>query len=748
MKLKRLGIISCILLGSFSLSRAQEETPDTLLTPGYQELDELVIEAQRPVLQSDGATTTYNVADDPGAAASTALEMLKKVPMVSVDGNGTIRLNGETNFKFKINGQENPMLQQYADKILEGMPAASISKIEVITEPGAKEDAEGSVGVINIITATTAQKQDGYSGNITFRGGARSVGPSLYGILKKDKVTISLNANYMWRYNGDKNQQHSETEYLTGDKGFLISDVEQRSKMQFAGGNLNLSWEPNAKNLFTFGLNLMGFHLNLNSINGTDLRLDQSLNPIWGMSQMGSGRLSMLNLSANASYRHNFSDAKNYLILSYLYNFGRFGINIDRSYRDLEEVSSKSPMGYDSVETDNRNYNRGHTVQADYANDFKSEHHLLEVGAKATLRHNTAHGYEGFNDQPLLEASNLLQLQDVYAAYASYTGSFNPVTILAGVRYEHTLMGIRDYFVQQRDFTNHLNDVVPNAAVTLKMGGMSNLRLAYQMRISRPSLEQVNPFALTISPFEERRGNPDLTSEHNHKVSLTYSAFGRLFGGNIGFEYTIANDAISGFQFLENRDGRDINVTTFANIGRTRQAALIGFLNWNIIHNMSLNLNGRLAYNTLKAPSLGYSNHGWGGNIGGAWNYTVAQVNKFSAYGGWYARNLNVQGYNTGFYYYGVSASRDFLPSKNLTIGISANNFLQKSVKFTSFSKTHESIVTSVGRSFSQWDVALSITWKFGSLKAQVKHTGADINNDDINSSSNNNTGGTSGAGI
>ena len=727
-------MLACCSVANAAL---QTEETDTLNLPGYHELQELVIEAERPVLQSDGATTTYNVEEDPSAESSTAMDILRKVPMVSVDGEGNIRLNGQSNFKMQVDGMENPMLQQYASQILNAMPASMIVKIEVITEPGAKQDAEGSAGIINFITQKK-QNSDGYSGNIGMSVSNRSFGPSLYGIVKKNKVTVSANFNYQGSVMPQRGENHSVIDYLTGDSGSLETNTSQKTRFNFIGGNLNLSWEPNEKNLFTLGANVNNVHIGLNDILSETSMFGNTGTPLWGFSQDGSGKMNILSLSANASYRHNFAPEGNYLVFSYLFNFGDNDIRYHLLMNSVDNYLASDPF-------ENRlsnSYNRGHTVQIDYANNFKSEHHLMEVGAKGIFRRNNAlsKNYIGKNqDSPqfLSNIDNIRQPQDIYAGYGSYTGKFGQLTALAGIRYEHTRMGITDLEDPKQSFTTYLNDWVPNAALTWQFDGMTNLRAAYQMRISRPSLDQVNPFELALNPFEVRTGNPDLKSERSHKITLSYTNFGRVFGGNIGLEYTLVNNAISGYTYMRTVGNNNVLYTSYANIGKTNTAALTGFLNWSIIQHMNLSINGRLEYTTLKAPALGYSNHGWGGNIGGAWNYTAAKVNKFTAFGGWFARRLNVQGYNSSYYYYGVGASRDFLADRSLTIGINAINFLQKTISYSNYARTDETISKFNGKNLDAWNLGLSITWKFGSLQSKVKDTGVEVKNDDISTSSN-----------
>ena len=716
------------------------EAVDTLALPEYEELEEIVVTAEKPMIKTDGAKLTYNVDEDPAAASSNALDILKKVPQVSVDGDGNIRLNGSGNYKLQVNGLENPMLKQYAGQILENMPGNMVVRIEVITEPGAKEDAEGTAGIINIITERKQQK-DGYNGTASLKVDNHNLSPSLVATYKRDKVTVSANVAYSLGFAPQKTEQEMTTTYPgDSDTGSIQTHMSQEMKYHFVNGGLNMSWEPDTRNLFTAGADIFYLDGDLNPLNGYTQQSDPSSILMWSFRQDGYGAMKILNLSANASYRHSFAtEGKNNLVLSYLFNFGRNNIWFDRIYTGMVNYNPDHLCR----DEETLSFNRGHTVQLDYSNDFHSEHHLMEVGAKSILRHNTALNNYKWGDSPETmvaipeAAGNIMQPQNIYSAYASYSGNFDKLGIVAGLRYEHTLMGITNRLDGKQDFRNRLNDWVPNAAATWNFSQSSNLRLAYQMRISRPSIDQVNPFRLSLSPYEVREGNPDLTSERSHIISIKYSGFGRVVGGSIGLEYNLADNAISGFTFLRQENGINTVVTSYANIGNRQVGALTGFFNWNIIQGMNVTVNGRLAYNHLSAPAEGFRNHGWSGNIGGAWNYNVDGACRLSAYGMWNSRNINVQGYASGYYYYGLSAARDFLADKSLTVSISANNFCQKKMSFKGHTATSNVIYDNVARNLTPWSVGISVSWKFGNLNAKVKDTGVKVENDDINSSSN-----------
>ena len=132
------------------------------------QLNEVRVVAQRPLVKVEVDKLTYSAKDDPDATTSSVLDLLRKVPLVTVDGEDNIRLKGSGNFKFYLNGKPSNMISGNPSQVLKGMPANSVKDIEVITDPGAKYDAEGVGGIINLVTERRAD--DGYTGSVGANG--------------------------------------------------------------------------------------------------------------------------------------------------------------------------------------------------------------------------------------------------------------------------------------------------------------------------------------------------------------------------------------------------------------------------------------------------------------------------------------------------------------------------------------------------------------------------------------------------
>ena len=167
--------LSLLLLASIPAA-AQSEPSDSIVyaptdsLPDVEELEGVTVTAKKPVIQSEADRLIYNVDEDPAATTNSALEMMRKVPMLSVDGEDNVKLKGQENYKIYLNGKPDPTLSSNYKEVLRSMPASSIKKIEVITEPGAKYDAEGLGGIINIVTFSSA-RLEGYTVNIGANAG-------------------------------------------------------------------------------------------------------------------------------------------------------------------------------------------------------------------------------------------------------------------------------------------------------------------------------------------------------------------------------------------------------------------------------------------------------------------------------------------------------------------------------------------------------------------------------------------------
>ena len=710
---------------------------DIFLSQDGETLSEVVVTARKKLVQSDGATLTYNVEDDPEATINSTIEMLRKVPMVTVDADDNIKINGDSNFKILINGKEDPMLSGDVKTILKSMPAATIKKIEVVTEPGAKYDAEGTGGILNIVT-TGKQSLDGYLANVSARVANNNYGGSFYGRGKINKVTASANVNYSKSINqGYTITGNTVLENLTDDiNRYQTSDSRMKNKFNYTGGNLNISWEPDTLNLITIQGNIGKTAFGQISHENVSMKTIEML-PVWELKRDNNTDYKNLWAGANASFQHTFHRTGHFLVASYIFGYGNsnsdqttFTFN-NNGYTDEDPWRLQKSVGHDYR----------HTFQLDYVNPLSAKS-TIEAGLKGNRRKNsnTNSPFYGSSESDMIlddtERIEVSQFQDILAAYVSFTGNFGKWNMRAGARYEYTRMGLDYKIGDYPDFTTNLNDIVPNLAVSYKIRDASNLRLAYQMRIARPDISQLNPYMNTMEINKVSYGNPNLESEKSNSISLTYSNYGGRLGGSLGISYDRVDNMITGYSFIDD----NILNSTYANIGHRQEFRSNLNLQWSVISmlNIGFFVSGR--YTGLKAdsPELKAKNHGWAGNFNLNADYTFPFKLRMSAYGGGGTGWINLQGKGGGFSYYGLSLSRSFLKNDMMTLTASGSNFINPYRSFSNISQSETFYSRSEFR-FKQWSVNVGVTIKFGSLKSDVKRTGAEIEMMEGSSSDNEN---------
>lgn len=699
------------------------------MQPEGEAMAEVEVVGRRPVIEATGDKVSYNLTEDPSTQTHTVLEMLRKVPMVTVDAQDNILINGQSNFKIYLNGKEDPMLSQNASTVLKSLPATAIKRIEVILDPGAKYDAEGVGGILNIITETQAST-DGQMATVTLRGGFTSASASLYGITKHNKVTASVDVSLYRNFpvRSADIDIYRET-FNVADPAVYDQQLQQKQSNSFIDGNARISWEPNAANLFTLSASGYGGWGSQHSPSITKI-LAPTGNLISSISQNMKNKWTWSSLTINAGYQHNFDSKGQNMVLSYQYVHGW---NSDKNYLNTTESSLDDfiPWTYDYKNSPTNE----HTFQLDYTKPF-SQYFTLEAGGKAILRRNSSDGYSmlgpSLSDLVMADYNDvdMVQNQDVAAAYATYAGTFGKFGLKAGLRYEFTHMGVKFHTEGYENFATDLNDWVPNASVSYSLTPTRNLYASYQQRIRRPGVDQLNPHRSEFIQGMVSMGNPDLTSEKSHTVALSYSDFSGKLGINLRTFYLFSNNRISQYMYEE---GGTL-ISTFNNVGNEKNWGFSAFAKYQINALMDFSVNASALYTNLKYRARNMENHGWSFNAGLNYNYTMPWSVKMNAYGGFSTRRYMLQGHSSGWNYYGLSFSKAFMKNDRIKVTVSGSNFFSKSQHFSVYN-ADTTFANHMRVKMPMWDVNLSVAVTLGSLNSSVRRTSSQIQNDDVQQS-------------
>ena len=687
-------------------------------------LNEVEVVARKPIIKAEPDKFVYDLSEDPATKSNTIIDMLRKVPMVTVDGDDNIKVNGSSDFKIYLNGRPDPMLSQNAKDVLKSMPASSIKKIEVITEPGAKYDAEGVGGILNLVTETRSNTE-GFLANFTVAANNRDATGTVYARAKQGKVTLSANYSNIRQFDnthtnyGEREIFNSSSEHYD----ILKMDITQHAQVHI--GDLQLSFEADTLNLFTLSGNVVAVKGN-GIIDGDFQMLDIDHRLTWSYKSMIDANIDYTTASANAAYQHTFRRPGHNIVLSYQYNYGKTGRKMTNNYFDYYNYSPMQNHCNEVITPSNE-----HTIQLDYVNPF-NQMHTLETGAKyINRRSNNSSNYYLDNAGSFVWDENssvdMQQYQDIAALYASYTFNYKKFGFNAGLRYEHTRMGVDFMTKGYEDFSSTLNDFVPSAMVSYRIGVAGMLRMNYNRRITRPNIDSMNPFYDTSIPTNVQYGNPNLTSVENDQVTLSISDFSHRIGYTLSLRYNQTSNMINQYTYIDN----SVFYTTYHNFGSQKMTTLSAYATWTITPKIRLSLNGAINYTDYKDTEMHISNSGWSGNIGGDFNYDMPWKLRLNAYGGYGTQSISLQGRGTGWNYYGLSISRKFLKEDRLEVAINANQFLTPYVDYVTITETDAFRSEQTFRN-AQWKVGISISYRLGGLKQDVKKASKSIVNDDL----------------
>lgn len=491
-----------------------------------QRLGEVTVTAQKPLVKAEIDKLTYSLEDDPEAQTNNTLEMLRKVPMVTVDGDDQIQLKGSTNFKIYMNGKPSNLLSNNPAEVLKSMPANSVKNIEVITDPGAKYDAEGIGGIINIITTKNALQ--GYTGTVRVNGSSLGrVGGGGYISLKAGK--FGLTANYNYNYNREPwNESTSIREDLENDEQhFLTQNGRRKNNGPFQFGSLEGSYEIDSLNLLTVGANL--FHGKMTNRSEYTVNMqDINRNPVYDYNRNSDATETFGSTDVSVDYQHSTHKKDELLTISYRFSHSP---NDNKDYTELKNVVNYNPwLGYPQNNINKASTNE-HTGQVDYTTPTWKDQ-TLEVGAKYIFRQSRSNtDRTAFNDSLNIweditsKDSHFRHTQHIYSAYLGYSMKFDKFGVKAGVRAEGTALDVKYEMAPDMNFDTHYFDVVPNATVSYQLSMAQQLRLGYNMRIQRPGIWFLNPYVNNADPQNISYGNPNLDSEKSNNINLNYSMF-------------------------------------------------------------------------------------------------------------------------------------------------------------------------------------------------------------------------------
>ena len=683
------------------------------------------IVAQKPLVKMEVDKMSYNVAEDEDSKSNTVLDMLRKVPMVTVDGQDNITVNGSSSFKVYVDGMPNVMFSANPSMVFKSMPATAVKSIEVMTNPGAKYDAEGAAGVLNIVMnkqdPQAAQSLNGYNGTLRATAGNKQLGASAF--INGQQGKLSYSANVMTSYNRPGNT-NTEMEQIQDNGMSQLLTSENNVKTPFTMGSLSLGYQIDP--MSTLNLTAQVNSMTMKS-SGTSLTTmgGNSFGSDFSYKSTTDTKMSRTSFNGSIDYQRFFNQEHTQsLALTYQLNYSPATTEMHNDFNTTSDY-----IDLTNRYSDNHDKTTNHTFQLDYTMPLGTGQ-TLSLGGKLQLHDATSDSKYYLKDIYDPNTSSEYEYKNsILAGYGEYAGNFGKLGAKAGLRYEYTWQDVKYHLGNGEDFKKNYGSLVPTASLQYNLGVGSNLGLTYNMRISRPGISYLNPYVDKTNPIAISYGNPELDVEKNHNLSLVYNMFTSKLMVNLNLRHNFVDNAISQYSFY---DSNNLLNTTYGNVVQRHQTGISGYVNYLLTKDTRLFFNGGLNYTDLRSDALDQKNSGWTFNAMVGLQQTLPWDLKLSAFAITSTKNYTLQGWSGGFNILTATLSKSLLKDK-LTIGVQGILGLNKGGKLNIESETRGKDFTShTNVKVPIYGVALTVSYTFGNSKMTSKQHVNRVQNDFI----------------
>lgn len=663
----------------------------------------------------------YNVEADVTMDGQTATDALRKAPFVSVDGDGNIQLKGQSNYRILLNGKEAGIFAKDPKEALKSFPAGSIKKIEIIPSPSAKYDAEGTGGIINIITK---KQVSGYNASLG----------SSYRTLR-NLQNGSLNIKYgKWGFTGSASRGHGKNRDFTTQSvtEALVPSTYSKRILDGTGNNQYHWWDISTE----ISYDIDSLHTVSGYINGGN-------NPF---SRWQTREVAVINPEYSDTAYSTFRETAEF---PYVYNdqgmdfikkfAGKpnkeWSVKLNRQYSGSNSYNNNDQMSETErkqIKNNNQEKNTQYVLQSDFVLPLPAKQ-KLEIGAKGIFRNASAvyeAMYKDKSDKYVTDAANSDRFsyrQDVYSAYLIYNKAIGSLNLKLGGRLENTQVSGTFKTSGESLHQNYYN-FIPTFYLSRKYKESHDFSLSYTKRLRRPFIWDLNPFVNNIDTLNISYGNPNLKPEVTHVVSLSYSYFKNSNSLSISLSQNLCNTQIVKYTVFDAATGVAAMIPD--NIGENRFTSLSLSLNLKPVSFWTMNLNAGVQYNNLRNKfNPAQHNKGFSGN--GNLSNTFDITKKFSFFnsGGFWQSPVQLQGKFPFNYWYDAGFAHKLLNNK-LRITVRANNFLQEYMTYRR-KFADKNFVQDVTNRFRQRTIDVSVRWNFGKLSESTSRKRG-VKTDDI----------------
>lgn len=511
------------------------------MEPDVAQLNEIEVVAEKSTVEIKLDKRVYNVGKDMMVKGGTVSDVLDNVPSVTVDAEGTVALRGNENVKILIDGKPSGLAGINIADALKLLPADAVEKVEVITNPSARYDAEGGGGIINIVLRKG--KANGVNGSVMVNAGD----PETYGTsinLNKKSNNYNLFSNIGYNYRNNPGNTMVDAEYFNADGSTNRFIKERRTNERLSKGynanfgiDLNLSKSLSWTNAITFRENN-----GENPDNVFFYNFDATNNPTFVRNRLNDQKSDEFSIEYTSNFTKKFKKDDHKLTIDFATSQNR-----ENEYATIYDQILENPTSLVTQGTTNKNNQQRNLIQSDYVLPI-GKNGRFEAGYRGSFQKNLT----DYVVTPVSEFSNTLEyIENVNALYTQYGSKINKFSYFFGLRFEDSHIEVNSLSLNDYN-TKKYNNLFPSATFNYEFSESSSVSLSYSKRINRPRGRFLNPVSSLSSNINIFQGNPDINPSYTDAIDLGYLKKWKKLTFNTSAYINVTNDA---FQFIRKESG-------------------------------------------------------------------------------------------------------------------------------------------------------------------------------------------------
>ena len=541
------------------------------LEADISQLQDVVIIAEKSTVEIKLDKRVYNVGKDMIVKGGTVSDVLDNVPSVTVDTEGNVALRGNENVKILIDGKPSGLAGINVADALKLLPADAVEKVEVITNPSARYDAEGGGGIINIVLRKG--KSNGVNGSIILSAGD----PESYGVsstLNKKGTNFNLFSNFGYNYRNNPGNSLTDAEYFNSNGTTSRFINERRTNERLSEGyNANFGIDLNLSKSLTWTNDLTFRESNgKNPDNVFFYNFDAFRNPTFVRNRLNDAKSDEFSIEYSSNFTKKFKTDGHQLTVDVAVSQNR-----ENEFATIYDQILGTPSSLFSETTDNKQSQQRNLLQTDYVLPIGKDGRF-EAGYRGSFQENLTE----FEITPASAYSNTLEYNEyVNAFYTQYGSKIKKFSYFLGLRFEDSNIDVNSLTTNSYNNKKYKN-FFPSATVNYEVSDKSSLSLSYSKRINRPRGRFLNPFSTFSSNINIFQGNPDLDPSLTDAIDLGYLTKWNKLTFSTSAYINVTNDS---FQFIRKESGQFVGgvpviISTPINLAKEYRAGFEFNLNY------------------------------------------------------------------------------------------------------------------------------------------------------------------------